>query len=74
MLEDLKPPTKQHACKIRTIAQQLEEKDREIFLEAVMSEAWRYKTLSDELAKRGIAVIDASIKAHRIKACGCFRK
>lgn len=73
MLEDLKPPIRQHACKVRTIAQQLEEKDREIFLEAVMSEAWQYKTLSDELAKRGIAVVDTTIKAHRIKACGCFR-
>jgi hypothetical protein len=74
MLEDLKPPTRQYTCKVKTIVEQLETKDREILLAAVMSPDWPYKTLSNELAKRGLDIADVTIKAHRIKACGCFRK
>ena len=74
MLEDLKPPTRQYSCKVRTIAEQLETKDREILLAAVMSQEWAYKTLSNELAKRDIDIADVTIKAHRIKTCNCFRK
>jgi hypothetical protein len=73
MLEDLKPPTRQFTCKVRTIAEELDAKDKEIFLSAVMDPDWKYKTLSNELAKRGLVLVDTTIKTHRIKACGCFR-
>jgi len=73
MLEDLKPPARHFTCKVSTVLEQLEAKDKEIFLAAVMSPEWKYKTLSNELAKRGIVVTDTTIKAHRTKACSCFR-
>lgn len=74
MLEDLKPPTRQFTCKVKTIADGLDAKDKEILLAAVDSEEWAYKTLSNELGKRGLVLTDTTIKSHRVKACSCFRK
>lgn len=74
MLEDLTPPVRAYACKVRTIAEGLDAKDKEILLTAVDSEEWAYKTLSNELGKRGLVLTDTTIKSHRLKACSCFRK
>ena len=74
MLENLQPPARHFTCKVKTVAEQLETKDKEILLAAIMNPDWKYKTLSNELAKRGIVIVDTTIKAHRIKACSCFRK
>lgn len=74
MLEDLTPPIRHFTCKVETVADGLEAKDKEIFLSAVMNPEWKYKTLSNELAKRGLVVTDTTIKSHRVKACSCFRK
>jgi hypothetical protein len=74
MLEDLKPPVRIYACKVKTIADGLDAKDKDILLSAVNSEDWAYKTLSNELGKRGIVLTDTTIKSHRLKACSCFRK
>lgn len=74
MLENLTPPVRAYACKVRTIADGLDAKDKEILLTAVDSEEWAYKTLSNELGKRGLVLTDTTIKSHRLKACSCFRK
>ena len=73
MLEDLKPPGRHFTCKVQTVAEELDAKDREILIEAVNSDKWGFKTLSNELAKRGIVIVDTTIAKHRRKQCSCFR-
>lgn len=74
MLEDLTPPVRVHTCKVRTIAESLSEKDREILLQAVDDTTWSFKTLSNELARRGLVLTDAGIAKHRRRQCACFRQ
>ena len=74
MLEDLTPPVRMHTCKVRTIAEGLSEKDRGILMQAVDNEAWGFKTLSNELAHRGLTLTDSSIARHRRRQCACFRQ
>jgi hypothetical protein len=52
---------------------ELSDKDKAIFEQAVMSPEWPYKTLSNELYKRGTKCSDAAIKHHREKRCSCSR-
>ena len=73
MLEDLKPPGRHFTCKVQTVAEGLDAKDKEILIEAVNSDKWSFKTLSNELAKRGIVIVDTTIAKHRRKQCSCFR-
>jgi hypothetical protein len=73
MLEDLTPPVREHTCKVRTIAKGLSDTDRGIFLEAVDNPVWGFKTLSNELSKRGIVLTDSGIAKHRRLQCSCFR-
>ena len=74
MLEDLTPPARIYGCKVRTVAEGLEPKDKEILIAAVNNSDWNFKTLSNELAKRGISIVDTGIARHRRKQCACFRK
>ena len=73
MLENLKPPVKQWPCKVRSVADKLDAADKKILLEAVDNPDWKYQTLENALASRGVALGGASIKAHRNRACSCFR-
>jgi hypothetical protein len=73
MLEDLSLPIKITSCRIRTIKNELSEKDAVILEEAVMNPDWPCKTLSNELAKRGTNASDLSIKNHREKRCSCWK-
>lgn len=73
MLEGLTPPVRVHSCKVRTIAESLSDQDRGVLMEAVDNEAWSFKTLSNELAKRGITLTDSGIARHRRRQCACFR-
>lgn len=71
MLEDLQLPEKKLPCKVRSLAEGMSDKDREIFLQAVENPAWFAHTLSTELKKRGILVSDKTIRLHRSKGCSC---
>jgi hypothetical protein len=73
MLEDLTPPARIYGCKVRTVAEGLEPKDKEILIAAVNNPDWNFKTLSNELAKRGLTIVDTGIAKHRRKQCACFR-
>jgi hypothetical protein len=73
MLEDLQLPKRNTPCRIRTIKAELSDKDKTIFETAVMNPEWPYKTLSNELYKRGTKVSDAAIKHHREKRCSCWK-
>lgn len=72
MLNDLKPPVKQSNCKVRSIAESLDEKDRKIFYDAVGDlPNWPARTLSVALQDRSIMISDLSITKHRQKRCSC---
>jgi hypothetical protein len=73
MLEDLVLPKKTTSCRVRSLKSELSEKDAIILEQAVMNPEWPYKTLSNELFKRGTKISDAAIKHHREKRCSCWK-
>jgi hypothetical protein len=73
LLDNLEPPQKVWACKVRDTAAGLDAADEKALLEAVMNPAWAYSTLENELAKRGLRVGQQQIKAHRLGKCSCSK-
>ena len=75
MLEGMTPPPKYAGnCKVATIARELSEADRDIFMSAIEDDkTWGVKTLMKALADRGISISDSPIYNHRGKTCACFR-
>jgi hypothetical protein len=71
MLENLTPPKRIRSCAVRTILGQLEKKDQEIFLAAIVSEDWPALTLAKELTLRGLLISDGAISRHRKGQCSC---
>lgn len=73
MLEDLKLPVKISSCRVRTLKDEMADKDAQILEQAVMNPEWPCKTLQNELLKRDIKLSDTSIKNHREKRCSCWK-
>lgn len=75
MLEGLKPPKKNFTCKVGEILTGLSDSDKKILEDAINADksVWPAKTLSNELGKRGIHLVDTTITKHRTKQCWCFR-
>lgn len=73
MLEDLVIPVRITPCRVRTIREELSEKDAVIFETAVNNPEWACKTLSNELLKREIKISDTAISNHREKRCSCWK-
>jgi len=73
MLEDLVIPVRQTTCRIRTVKDEIPDKDATILEQAAMNPEWPCKTLSNELLKREIKVSDTAIKHHREKRCSCWK-
>lgn len=73
MLEDLKIPVKLTTCRVKTLADEIAEKDAVILEAAVMNPEWPCKTLQNELLKRNIKLSDTTIKQHREKRCSCWK-
>jgi hypothetical protein len=71
MLEGLQPPKKIPSCKVRTVLESLEPKDREILKAALVDPEWHHITLSQELTKRGIFISEHPMRRHRIGSCSC---
>jgi hypothetical protein len=59
-------------CKVMRTAQQLDDDDRKIFLDAIAdSETWSAYALDLELRKRGIVCTNDTIMMHRRGVCRC---
>lgn len=72
LLDDLTaPPTKVWTCRVRTLANELEEKDRAIFLEALVNPQWKAETLSKALSQKGLSIAGSGITRHRKGQCSC---
>ena len=72
MLEDLTPPVRVFPCKVREVAQELDESDSTIFMNAIANLGeWSNNGLAAELTKRGVYISEKSIRKHRRKECSC---
>lgn len=71
MLENLEPPVKLLPCKVRTVLEGLDTKDRAILQDAMTSDKWTPWTLSASLADRGLILNDKAIRRHQIQQCSC---
>jgi hypothetical protein len=71
MLENLEPLTPLRTCKVRTVMDTLETKDREILSEALVDPRWRPNSLSVALKQRGIDLANKLIRKHQVGDCTC---
>ena len=72
MLEDLTPPVRVFPCKVREVADSLDESDSTIFMNAIANPGeWSNNGLAAELTKRGVYISEKSIRKHRRKECSC---
>ena len=72
---NLTPPNPRvRPCRIRSIANELTEKDREIFITAVNSPGkWPARALSTQLRENGLDISEGPIWAHRKGECTCSK-
>jgi mRNA degradation ribonuclease J1/J2 len=74
MLDGLTPYGKQLTCRVRSVLEELDEKDREILIAAIAnSKTWQARTLENSLRERGITISDTSITRHRQGHCSCLK-
>lgn len=74
MLDGLQPPKRVFSCRVRSVLETLEAKDKKILETALASvDLWPARTLSNELKKRGLVLSDSAISTHRKTACSCGR-
>ena len=72
MLDGLQPPKRVWNCRVRSVLETLDAKDKKILETALASlELWPARTLSNELKRRGVALSDSAIAIHRKGACSC---
>lgn len=72
MLEDLQPGGYTPPCKVRQLADTLDESDAKILMDAVNdSQTWGAIALRNALVKRGVKASDKSIQRHRDGRCDC---
>jgi hypothetical protein len=69
----MEPQTKKQPCKVRTVLESLEAKDKEILIKALADTQWTATALARELTSRGIAISEKPIMAHKRKGCSCAR-
>jgi len=73
MLEGMEVQVKKQPCKVRTVLEGLEAKDKEILVKALADTQWTATALARELTSRGIAISEKPITAHKRKGCSCAR-
>ncbi len=73
MILNVKPATSRDShCKVMRTAQQLDDEDRKVFLDAIVDEdTWSAYALDIELRKRGIVCTNDTIMMHRRGVCRC---
>ena len=74
LLDDFTPPQpKVGACKVRTIANTLDEKDAKILLDAVEGTTWKIDPLAKALKLKELFISPGVLIKHREKGCSCSR-
>lgn len=72
MLEELKPYEHVRPCRVRKILEDLEAKDKEIFIKA-LGDVVGYPAnyLARKMTEMGVTLSDKSVNNHRQKRCSC---
>jgi len=73
MLEGMEPQVKKQSCKVRTILESLDAKDKEILIQALADNQWTANALARELTNRGIPISEKPVMTHKRKGCSCAR-
>jgi hypothetical protein len=73
MLENMNPTNRLYPCKIRSILDSLNEKDKKVLLDALDSPLWNSSALTTALNERGLKVSRYSVNSHTRKQCSCWR-
>ena len=73
MLENMKPTARLYPCKIRSILDSLDEKDKKVLLDALDSPLWNIGALTTALNERGLKISRYSVNSHTRKQCSCWR-
>ena len=71
MLENLEPTIKPRSCKVRTVMESLDTKDRDTLQKALTDSRWTAHALSVALEQRGLALAGKLIGKHRKRKCTC---
>jgi hypothetical protein len=72
MLDGLQPPERVYNCRVRSVLETLDAKDKKILETALDSlDLWPVRTLSIELKRRGLVLSDSAIANHRRGSCSC---
>lgn len=71
LLDDLTKEPKKQPCRVRTLANEFEPADKEIFIKAVKDLDWKAQTLANALTKKGITISGHVITRHRKGECSC---
>jgi hypothetical protein len=72
MLDGLEPPKRVFSCRVRSVLETLDDKDKKIFEVAIQSfDLWPARTLSNALKQRGLVLSDGAIAQHRKGSCSC---
>jgi hypothetical protein len=72
MLDGLQPPQRVYNCRVRSVLETLDAKDKKILETALDSlDLWPVRTLSIELKRRGLVLSDSAIANHRRGSCSC---
>ena len=72
MLEGMTPRVQLTPCKVREIAEQLDESDSIIFMNAIANTVeWSNNGLASELTRRGVTISEKTIRKHRRGECSC---
>lgn len=74
LLDSLEPKRRITPCRIRTVLNELDEKDREKLTAALANDmAWPHYTLSKNLRLLGVSVSADAITRHRAGVCSCSK-
>jgi hypothetical protein len=65
MLEDMTPPKPHNRSRIAEILESLDDKDRQILLNALDDKAWSTHALAKALTDRGLKISDTVIQRYR---------
>lgn len=72
MLEGLEPTNDKRPCRVRTLLNELDEKDEQILAAAIKdANKWSTTGLSSALSSRGLSLSKDSIAKHRKGNCSC---
>ena len=73
LLDDMTPPVIVSSCRVRSIADSLDEADKKIFMAALADPRWSNRALATAMNDRGFELGVSSIQKHKSRGCSCSK-